>query len=68
VEAPGYPSYQGKVFQVKEGSPVHTNIELKTTYWWLKAIGWERVVLVAVVLLLLINFYRDRIRKRSHEA
>lgn len=67
VEAPSYLIYDGKPFQVKEGSGVHVNIELKTKYWWLKVVDWKTILLIAVILLLLYNFYRDKIRtmKRS---
>ena len=70
VEASGYPAYQSDVFEVKEGSGIHQNIELKTKYWWLGIIGWERAVLILVVLLLLLNFWRDKMRKRTmkHET
>jgi chitodextrinase len=64
VEAPGYLVYDGKPFQVKEGSGIHFNIELKTKYWWLKIIDWKTVLLIAVIILLLYNFYRDRIREK----
>lgn len=64
VEAPGYLIYDGKPFQVKEGSGVHVNIELKTKYWWLKVVDWKTILLIAVILLLLYNFYRDKIRER----
>ncbi len=67
VEAPGYLVYDGKPFQVKEGSGVHFNIELKTKYWWLKVVDWKTILLIAIIILLLYNFYRDKIRtmKRS---
>ena len=64
VEAPGYPVYEGEPFQVKEGSGVHFNIELKTKYWWLKVIDWKTVLLILVIFLLLYNFYRDKIREK----
>lgn len=64
VEAPGYLVYDGKPFQVKEGSGVHINIELKTKYWWLKVIDWKTILLIVVILLLMYNFYRDRIREK----
>ncbi len=64
VEAPSYLIYDGKPFQVKEGSGVHVNIELKTKYWWLKVVDWKTILLIAVILLLLYNFYRDKIRER----
>jgi len=64
VEAPKYPTYQSDTFSVKEGSGIHMNIELKTKYWWLKVIDWKTILLLVVILLLLYNFYRDRIRER----
>jgi len=67
VEAPKYPTYQSETFQVKEGSGIHKNIELKTKYWWLRIVDWKIVVLIVFGILLLYNFYRDKIRstKRS---
>ena len=61
VVAPGYLIYDGKPFQVKEGSGVHFYIELKTKYWFLKIIDWKTILLVLVIILLLYNFYRDKI-------
>jgi hypothetical protein len=66
VEAPGYLSYEGKPFQVKEGSGVHINIEMKTHFWWLKVADWQTVLLTVVILLLIYNFYRDKIREKSN--
>lgn len=64
VEAPGYMIYEGKPFEVKEGSGVHENIELKTKYWWIKVIDWKTVALIAVILFLIYNFYKDRKREK----
>ncbi|HCM36337.1 MAG TPA: hypothetical protein DIS53_00140 [Candidatus Wildermuthbacteria bacterium] len=64
AETPGYLPYQGEVFWVREGSPVHANIELKTRYWWLTIVDWRTAVLIGVVLLLLLNFWRDKIFRR----
>lgn len=64
VEAPSYLIYEGKSFQVKEGSGVHLNIELKTKYWWLKYLDWKTGLLILVIILLLYNFYRDKIREK----
>lgn len=63
VEAPGYLPYIGKPFYVKEGSGIHFNIELKSKYWVLKIVDWKTVLLIMVVILLLYNFYRDKIRE-----
>ena len=68
VEASGYLPYQGEVFQVKGGTGVHENIELKAQYWWLKAFDWKFIALIVFGLLLFYNFYRDRLRKRFHET
>ena len=65
VDAPGYLSYDGKPFQVQEGGGVHINIELKTKYWWTKIIDWKVLLLITIVLLLLYNFYRDKMRERT---
>jgi hypothetical protein len=64
AETPGYLVYDGKPFQVKEGSGVHINIELKTKHWWLKIADWKTILLAVVIILLLYNFYRDKIRER----
>ncbi len=64
VDAPGYTSYIGKPFEVKEGSGVHTNIELKEKYWWLKVLDWKTLLLVLVIALLGYNFYKDRNRDK----
>lgn len=62
VDAPGYLSYDGKPFEVKEGSGVHINIELKTKYWWLKIVDWKTLLLIIVILMLGYNFYQDKRR------
>ena len=67
VEAPGYLPYDGKSFQIKEGSGVHVNIELKTKYWWLKIVDWKTILLILVIILLLFNFYRDKMRERRSQ-
>jgi len=65
VEAPGYLSYDGKPFQVTEGSGIHINIELKTRFWFLNIVDWKNFLLIVVILLLLYNFYKDRTRERQ---
>ncbi len=65
VEAPGYPDYIGKLFAIKEGSGVHFNIALRTKYWYLKMIDVRTLLLVLVVLFLVYNFYRDKIRDKK---
>jgi len=64
VEAPGYLVYDGKPFQVKEGSGVHVNIELKAKYWWLKIIDWKTALLILIIIFFFYNFYRDKIREK----
>ncbi len=63
VDAPGYLSYDGKPFSVKEGSGVHINIELKTKYWLVNIVDWKTLLLVIVILMLGYNFYKDKKRE-----
>ena len=61
VEAPGYDSYNGKVFVVTEGSGIHQNIELNSSGRSLLAdIDWKTILLFVVLLLLVYNLYRNR--------
>ncbi len=64
VTAPGYLEYDGKPFEVKEGSGVHINIEMKNKYWWTKIIDWKTILLIVITLMLLYNFYKDKIRDK----
>ncbi len=64
VEAPGYAAYKGDPFTVDEGGGVHLNIELKSKYWWLNSFDWKTTLLILVAMLLLFNFYKDKIRDR----
>jgi hypothetical protein len=64
VEAPGYLPDEGKPFQTQEGSGIHFNIELKTKLWYLKILDWKTILLGLVILLLLYNFYRDKVREK----
>lgn len=64
VEAPGYLSFEGKPFYLKEGSSIHYNIELKSKHWYLKYFDWRTVLLILILFLIAINFYRDRIREK----
>ncbi|MDD2758305.1 MAG: carboxypeptidase-like regulatory domain-containing protein [Patescibacteria group bacterium] len=63
VEAPGYAPHEGKPFEVREGSGVHTNIAMNTKYWWLGIIDWRTLLLIVIGLFLVYNFYKDRQRK-----
>ena len=62
VSAPGYLGYQGKPFQISAGSGINPNIELSTQYWWMQFFDWRNILLAVVILLLVYNFYRDKIR------
>lgn len=64
VEAPGYLPFEGKSFKVKTGEGIHFNIELKPKFWWLKVFDWKTILLILISLLLLYNFWRDKIRER----
>ncbi|MFA5936877.1 MAG: carboxypeptidase-like regulatory domain-containing protein [Candidatus Paceibacterota bacterium] len=64
VEHPDYVSYQSEIFTVKEGSGVHMNIELNPKFGWLRNIDWKVIVLICFGILLLYNFYRDKIREK----
>lgn len=63
VEASGYKPYKGEPFVVVAGAGVHTNIELEAKYAWLQSIDWKTLILILVVVLLILNFYRDRSRE-----
>ena len=65
VQAPGYPVYEGKAFEVKEGAGVHMNIEVKNNKWWLHIVDWRTILLAVVLLLLLLNFWRDKMREKG---
>ncbi|MBU3896109.1 hypothetical protein KKG36_02240, partial [Patescibacteria group bacterium] len=59
VQAPGYLVYEGKPIEVKVGSGIHQNIELKTSFWLLKYLDWRTLILLLIGILLIYNFYRD---------
>ena len=61
VVAPGYNTYEGKVFVVSEGGGIHENIELTSGRTWLSNIDWKTVLLVVVLLLLVYNLYRSSV-------
>ncbi len=64
VEAPGYKPYQGKTFVVSSGSGVHTNIELTADGNWWDFIDLKTFILIIVIILLALNFYRDKNRQK----
>lgn len=63
VEAPGYNSYQGKVFVVASGAGIHQNIELKSGIGWFSGFDWKTILLIVVFLLLVYNLFRDKLSK-----
>ncbi len=65
VEAPGYESYQGKVFVVTEGTGIHQNIELNSNQNWLNKVDWQTILLFVVLLLLVYNLYRNNKLSKS---
>lgn len=64
VEAPGYESFEGKVFSVIEGSPVHENIELKARGKVFSKIDNTTLLIIVVLLLLMYNLFRDFINSK----
>jgi len=64
AELAGYRTFQGERFTVKEGSGVHANIELRSKLWNFKTIDWKTIFLIALALLLIYNFYRDKKRAK----
>ena len=67
VEHPDYYYHQSEIFEVKEGSGVHMNIELKVKGGWLKMIDWKILLIIIFGILLLYILYRDKIRQRLFE-
>jgi len=65
ASAPGYGDYSGKEFEVQAGSGVHQNIELAPRYTWIPGLDVKTTVLLIVILFLLYNFYRDKMRERA---
>ena len=63
IEAPGYKSYDGKVFVVAEGSGIHENIELKSDSGLLAEFDWKTILLIVVLLLLVYNLFKDKLSK-----
>ncbi|MFH1099194.1 MAG: carboxypeptidase-like regulatory domain-containing protein [Candidatus Uhrbacteria bacterium] len=68
VEAPGYRTFEGKPFTVREGSGIHQNIELGSRYGLLGNLDWKTALLVVFAILLLYNFYQDRRRPQWPNA
>ena len=64
AEAKGYKPYTGEPFDVSEGGGVHTNIELKPIFGWLKLLDWKTALIIIIAMLLGWNFYKDRKREK----
>jgi hypothetical protein len=64
VEAPGYNTHQGKVFDVREGSGIHQNIEMKSGSAFLPDLDPQTILLIVVLLLLVYNLYRTNLRDK----
>ena len=62
VTAPGYPDYQGKPFQLTQNNEVHMNIEMKSSYGFLKSVDFKTILLIVLFLLVGYNFYKDKLR------
>jgi len=66
ASAPGYNDYKSALFKVEEGEGVHMNIELESQSWWTKAWDWKTwviVLLVAVLLFVLEQEFKGKIKK-----
>jgi hypothetical protein len=64
IEHSDYYPHQSEIFEVKEGSGVHMNIELKVKGGWFKMIDWKILLIIIFGILLFYIFYRDKIRER----
>lgn len=64
IEAPGYDLYKGKVFVVTEGSGIHQNVELKSSFRLPFNLDFQTILLVVVLLLLVYNWYRNNLRDK----
>ncbi len=63
VEAKGYSPYRGESIEVVWGNEIHQNIGLEKSFWLLRYFDWKAGIILVIVILLAINFYRDRIRE-----
>jgi hypothetical protein len=52
IESQDYLTYQGKPFQVQEGSGVHQNMELSVKNWWARIFTTDRILMVIIITLL----------------
>lgn len=65
VKASGYAEWKGDPFDVREGSGIHINIGMSPNGWRQMTLDWKVVLLLAILILLFYNFYRDKIRERK---
>lgn len=64
VQATGYEDYRSGIFQVVAGTGgVHTNIELVSIRSWLASVSWPTILLLVIIGLLLLNFFRGKINR-----
>ena len=64
VKAPKYAFYQSDVFSVAESNAIHMNIQLDKKNWWSIVFDWKAIGLILLTAIILLNFYRDKIRER----
>lgn len=64
VQANGYKAYRSEPFAVVEGRGVHINVRLKPEYWLERLPDAKILLLVALIILIVYNFYRDRMREK----
>lgn len=60
VESPEYVVYAGKPFQVKAGSGVHINVELKSKFQWFNIANWEIILFIATIVFIFFGLYKKR--------
>ena len=65
AQAAGYAPYQSQPFEVRVGSGVHANLELKRQADWRDRLNWQDLLLVVFGAALSYNFYSDRKLRRK---
>ncbi len=65
VQADGYSDYQSKDFDVKKDIGVHFNIELIQKNSWSNIIDWKTLILILVLFIVLLIYYKDRKLKKE---
>jgi hypothetical protein len=74
VESSSYSSYSGKPFQIKNGTGVNVNVELKPITWWTGLFSIDRILMILAaafiillsVLIASVSFYFVRHGKLKH--